>query len=496
MKYISVTSPGSSMSKPIFNYFDDYLVSLGEPATSDSWDLTGLRTHLIHMLHNKPSKYGLYIDSGGFQIIVGYVSPGHINKFIEAYHTLLLERKDHIDTIFALDVFSLNMFPVILGEKSIESNNNIPNIPNVFDMNNPVLEKLYEYNKYSMESSINLIKQYPEISNKQVFIMQSGNSLTFEIWKKLFTELEVYKHYKRWSIGGLVGLKKRTNAKFSHAVPATLWLLTYQKKYDFKIEQVHWLGQSSRLSFLSMALFERLYDINMTSDSSQLVRFAPIEAKLPYIVTYENDFKLIHTIEEVKSVMFKQHSIPDAAIYIRKINNVSWEEVRFEKINKYSSFICEFSTESYMNYEPKSHENVVFKLTPLEFYNLTGKIDNQTFIELQSQNLDADLKFGNFIVDKIMKLKRYFKTVEDKIIEIKEDEYIDNKDHFIDSGIDAIHIVEDIRNLHHIMDRGRTATELFNNLQYFKDFRNIVSTGNTLEADIIMEDITKSYIKD
>jgi len=432
MKYVSVTSPSSSMSIPIFNRFDSYLVSLGEPTTSRTWTLSRVANHMVKLLREKKDhapKSKLYIDSGGYQIIVGYISFKRIREYIDTYHFILERYKDDIDQIFALDVFNSKYI------KSLNKNS----INKKFNIND--YKELYNINKYSMMESISLINKYPEIADKQLFILQSGNNTTFNIWKELFKSLEAYKYYRRWSIGGLVGLKKSTNARFSHAVPATLWLLTYQKHFDFKIDQMHWLGQSSRLSFLSMALFEKLYNINMTSDSSQLVRFAPIDHKYPLMFNEAetNNFKLIERSNDSENdldicrPMLDTHSIECVSHFDK--NSLSFDE------------------------EIKS-------LNTQEWYDKYGRFHNTDFIELQSQNIAHEIKFANYIVNII-----------------------------VEKGILEINSPDDLSCLHPIMARGRIAKELFNNIVYFQRFDSIVRDANIDLADSIMQEVVNSYVK-
>ena len=480
MKYVSVTSPGSDMSKPIFNYFEDYLVSLGEPVTSNSWDVFSILRHVNKILRESPDDAELYIDSGGFQIIVGYVKPERIKEYITAYHYILKKCKDQINQIFGLDVYSDTFLPsrkvnegVFLksnvhanGKVKIKDAKRVPVFPETYSREN--FKEFYEANEFSITSSINLIKEFPEISDKQLFVLQTSNIVTFNMWKELFLNLEVYKYYKRWSIGGLVGLKKSTNAKFSHAVPATLWLLTYQQKLNFTIDQIHWLGQSSRLSFLSMALFEKLYGLNMTSDSSQLVRFAPLEAKLPYlIINKENEFELISSKEEIYK-MFDMHSIPNNICYISKSKNGKVAEFKnlkmIEAWKNNGKKIPVYDKNTFDTILADDSKPIYFQITDKEFLELTGKLDNQTFIEFQSQNLFADMKFGELIADKIVK-----------------------------TGIDNFTEVDQLKELHPIMERGRIAKELLNNLSYFKEFKNIIQNADTDAADNIMQDIVKEY---
>ena len=486
MKYVSVTSPGTDMSKPIFNYFDDYLISLGEPITGENWKHSSVLWHVEKILKERPKTTELYIDSGGFQIIVGYVkSIEKINDFIETYHYTLFKFKDQIKNIFSLDVFSTDFMTEsyqieidVDGEKQLQT---IPIFPENYKVYTPdevaaglgVNDNFYEANKWSIQKSLWLIDQYPEIADKQLFVLQSSNTITFQVWKQLFTELELYKHYKRWSIGGLVGLKKSTNAKFSHAVPATLWLLTYQKKYDFVIDQVHWLGQSSKLSFLAMRLFEKMYNINMTSDSSQLVRFAPLEAKLPYIIKEEETFRLIMNKDDVIKYMFPKLSYHhDHILQIGEdgtINNSFKEEDILLQIKMNPNAIKYKCISELVIVDGKiinDGNSFFIKCSALEYFKTFEKLHNKTFIDFQSQNLFADLEFGNYIVDMIM-----------------------------DKGVNYFDDVEKLRELHPIMARGRVAQELFNNLGLFEKFKPIVESGDTDAADKIMEDIIDTYME-
>lgn len=414
MKYVSVTSPTSEMSKPIFNHFDDYLISLGEPTNSSSWSLATLEKHMNHMLDNKPPESNLYIDSGGFQIIIGKIkSDSDIERYIKIFHILLIKYRERINRIFSLDIYNARF-----------------NEPGQEDL-------LYKFNQMSTQASIDSIKKYPEISDKLLYILQSSSPKAFETWKKIFVEEQVYKYFKLWSIGGLVGLKKSTNAKHSHAVPATLWLLTYIKKYGGQIDQVHWLGQSSRLSFLSMALFERIYGLNMTSDSSQLVRFAPLSHKLPYM--YKNEekgFHLLTTEQEVLDHMIGNHSCED-------IKHFSLEKTTTDE-----------------------NANVIHEyLTPEDYYKEYNRLHNTDFIEVQSQNIYYEIEFCDSIVDQIMEIGLY--------------------------NIDSVTQLEE---LHPIMSRGRTAKELYNNITFFKTFKDIVENGDVDAADEIIRKLTLSYV--
>ncbi len=163
MKYISVTAPGTEMSEAIFNYFDSYLISFGEIVTGGhSWGGEKLQNNLGKILEEKEEYFKntdtqLYIDSGGFQIIMGYIGEGRIAEFIKYYHMALEKYYKSIDRIFTLDIFN-----------------------HEFDET-----KIRKLNRYSLNESIKLIKKYPEIKDKQLLVLQTSNFTSFKIWRKM-----------------------------------------------------------------------------------------------------------------------------------------------------------------------------------------------------------------------------------------------------------------------------------------------------------------------
>jgi len=454
MKYISVTAPGNEMSDVIFNYFNHYLISIGEAATSTGWQTNAVLTHTKNILKEKPEDLHIYLDSGGFQIIVGYIEKWRINEYIQAYHLAFELNMDKIENIFSLDVFNGN----ILNEKNGQG-------------------ELFNFNKYSIDQSIDLIKRKPEAADKQLFVLQTSNSMTLRHWKKLVFDPvdKPYEHFKRWSIGGLVGLKKATNARFSHAVPATLWFLTYQKILGFKIDQIHWLGQSSRLSFLSMGLFERIYNLNMTSDSSALVRFAPIDQKLPLLHRHSGDenslddgFDLASEITDI-DIMLKNHSFDKNSRTKHKEYNYSEEEI-FNKLLNLKNNGKTLPKKLYSDKDEKEYKYFADQFKSRyeyskSFFENNKILDNADLTELQAQGVNFEIEFANMICDKIM----------------------DN------GGIYSINTVEDVKSLHPIMTKGRVAVEFFNNIEYFKQFENIIKNKDFMAADKIMFDIVDGY---
>jgi hypothetical protein len=222
------------------------------------------------------------------------------------------------------------------------------------DINTPKFSKemLKKYNDYSIDSSINLIKKYPEFADKQLFIVQSRVPRVLDEWLELMDEHQIYNFYKKYSFGGLVGLKSQVRSQFNHFVPMTLWLMTYLKSRGAKLpEQIHMLGQSSRVALITGVILEKLTGIKITMDSSEVVRFRPIETSIPMFHKNE-DFTLVKNLEEMQD-MLQYHSDPKAHAEI--------EKVRSDLLN--------------------------------------GKVSNGTFVELICQNISNLIDFGEHLTD-------------------------------------------------------------------------------------------------
>jgi len=276
MEYIPVAGGSHNSSYgAIPKYFKSYLASIAEPTTSRGWSLHEIFKHTQKLLKNKMPDMDLYLDSGGYQIIVGYIQEKRIKEYTDVYHFVLEQFYNQIDYIFSLDI----------------------NTPNFTE------EMLIDYNDYSIESSINLIKKYPELSQKQLFIVQSRVPRVLNDWLSLMEKHSVEDYYDLYSFGGLVGLKTQTRVHFNHFVPMTLWLMTYLKTKGKKPKQIHMLGQSSRVAIITGAILEKLFDIKVTMDSSEIVRFSPIVSKTPMLHKMENEYKVINTLTEMQDML-------------------------------------------------------------------------------------------------------------------------------------------------------------------------------------------------
>lgn len=325
MDYVPVlgVAPSESVIKPVSHYFDDYLISIAEPTTSTNWTLQDIFKQMQKINKMRLPDMKLYLDSGGYQIITGHITERRIKEYTDVYHMILKHFKDDIDVIFSLDI-------------------NTPKFSQ---------DKLIKYNDYSIDESLKLHREFPEFRDKQLFVVQSRFPNILEDWRQLMDKHQVCDSFKLYSFGGLVGLKSEVRSHFNHFVPMTLWLLTYAKAGGFpKPEQIHMLGQSSRVAIITGIILEKLFEVKMTMDSSEIIRFRPIAAKTP-MVNKKGDFNVIKNLEEMQA-MIECHS------------------------------------------DPKAHEEIEDMKTKL----LDGTVTNQTFVELISQNLNNLIDFGDHLV--------------------------------------------------------------------------------------------------
>lgn len=540
LEYVGVLSskPGMPAYRSTFKYFNKYLITLGEPTATPSWTLMSILKHAKNIIINeKMPKSELMIDSGGFQVIVGKITRSRILEYVECFHQVLELYPNEIQKIFSLDINNMKMTP----------------------------KEILEWNYKSTQMTINSMQKYPVLKDKVLFVIQNRNRRVFEIWRKLFLEKKVWEHFDLYSIGGLVGLKKDTNVDFNHAVPGTMWLLTYAKKYNFDVKQLHWLGQSSKVVFIAMALIEKVYGIYLTSDSSELIRFAPIAQKLPLIqkmVAYDDksnefkdDFRYARTNKDVLE-MLELHSwdddhckratrdnLKDMNIDIDILNvvrqdaldkilhiNLNWladktilesmveqkdavneicnalirlftgasleksdtllirfplseEDLKewniidstyleqdavevFPKnvvLQNFFNYIKKLKTFKYVNQRSDISQDIFLK--SLENPPFTGRLDNGDYIELMCQHVENAIQVADIISDKILEI-----------------------------GLEEI-TMEQLLKMHPILNQGRTAKTVYENIGWMLRFKDIIIEGNVEEADEIMRNIVDSYGK-
>ena len=193
----------SKVELPLLNqYVDNYLFSL----------IVGLRQgEFGHNTVIRASKYirdlrlalgadkKLFIDSGGYSIIVGDVPFKSIKKCIECYNYYLQTfAPTDCDYMLSLDI------PIFLNEPKNNTSHNI-----------------YTWNRESIRQSKDILQANPLLYEKFAFVWHFKILKQFNIWRTVYDEFFRDNTLRNYAIGGLVSLRGITNINFSpFIVPA------------------------------------------------------------------------------------------------------------------------------------------------------------------------------------------------------------------------------------------------------------------------------------
>lgn len=233
-----------------------------------------------------PLNSKLFLDSGGYSIIVGDVAWECIRSFIDGYIYSLENHFDKFDKIFSLDI------PIFLS--SPQHNNK---------------QDIEFLNRESLSRSLSLVKSNQKIQDSFYFIWQFKIMEQYEVWSKLFTELNISPYIKNWALGGMVGLRGITQIKFSPFIgmmyKCLFEYLRYPRHCGFTL---HSLGVYIKHDRFFISFIEKLFNIylkrndtHFTYDSVNYMRTAQYKVKNLDIAYFDGD----------KIIDFKHLSTPD-----------------------------------------------------------------------------------------------------------------------------------------------------------------------------------------
>jgi len=202
-----------------------------------------------------PDNFKVYLDSGGFQLSVGYLDQKYIYPFIDMYTSFLKNNSNIFDLAFSLD---------------------IP--PNEITFSS--YQDIYNWNKYSYTKLLDL----PEnIREKIIYVYHFRTPEVNKIWRKmLFDEgLAEQLNCSRWSVGGIVAsLKGEDDIPYiSYGLPLAN-ILNYTLHSSVHKDAIHFhvLGGSAYRDVIFYELcklhIKKLYNItvNFSFDSSGLFK--------------------------------------------------------------------------------------------------------------------------------------------------------------------------------------------------------------------------------
>jgi len=258
------------------NTTKNLLISIIDGLNQKNFGLDTLQSSIkdIIFYKNKYSSspgYKLFIDSGGYSIIVGDVKPSDIQKFIDCYAYYLESQMEIYDYIFSLDI------PIFLDYPTYNTKDNI-----------------LQLNTISISKSLKILNKYPQLKNKFYFIYQFKVKGQYEIWDKLYSNLELKNHIKCWGIGGMVGLRGilRNNPDSNEINFSPFTALAFRSLYDYvnsispELFRLHMLGVYIKYDRFQIIILEKLFkyylqhdNILLTYDSINYFRTAELKIK-------------------------------------------------------------------------------------------------------------------------------------------------------------------------------------------------------------------------
>lgn len=221
---------------------DCFLMSLIDGLRQTSFGIDTLITtaNQIESTHqNFPNKTWI-IDSGGYSIIVGDVSPRDMSKFIDCYNYYLDNfAENNCNYILSLDI------PILLEYPEYNT-----------------VDYIKEMNYLACQRSINILENKKTLYDKYTFVWHFKIQKQFDIWCQLYNDL--YKNIidlKNFAIGGLVGLRGITGITFSPFIACCYKIIDilYEKNLDYE-SILHILGVYGLHDRFLMGFYDRLFN--------------------------------------------------------------------------------------------------------------------------------------------------------------------------------------------------------------------------------------------
>ncbi len=237
-----------------------------------------------------PSKGTQYIDSGGYSIIQGQVSPNSVRRFIKCYNAYLENEIENYERVFSLDIPFSRKFNII-----------------------NTVDAIYSFNRESLSDSRELMVKYPGLRDKMYFVWHFKMNSQYEIWKKLYKELNLDSLVKKRAIGGMVGMREVTKKSFSPFTP-----MAYKCLFDFVLNNsdetefcLHFLGMHINYDRFQIALLEKLFQeylgdsvsVNMTYDSISYAQTARMGNSGPIYLDDSGSKICFKSISDIPEIM-------------------------------------------------------------------------------------------------------------------------------------------------------------------------------------------------
>jgi hypothetical protein len=263
-------------------YVDYYLISLIDGLRQTSFGLdTLIRTaKSIEKLHKRfPGKKWM-IDSGGYSVITGDVSPRDLSKFLDCYiYYLEHYASTNCDYIMSLDIPILLKYPEFNNVKFIK-----------------------KMNHASLYKSKQILDKDKSLYDKFVFVWQFKTQRQYKLWCEVYDEVFTRENdIKHFAIGGQVGLRGVTGIAFSPFIGSCYHIMNLLYEKDLAYESIlHLLGIYGLHDRFLMGIFERLFNYYLKERQGSV--------KITYD-TVNHMISGLYKVRELKSVIIEDNNV-------------------------------------------------------------------------------------------------------------------------------------------------------------------------------------------
>jgi len=199
-------------------------------------------------------KLKVYIDSGGFQCAMGYLTKNEMKSFVDCYYDFLNNNSTLYDYAFSLD---------------------LPPADSLYNS----WDDMYDYNYYSYKKLF--VESSDEVRKKLLFVKQFRTPSQYYVWNKILNDKDIINSFTSnyWSIGGIVA-----NLGGESAIPYITYCIPFSDIFQWCKNNgktniaIHILGGCSYRDLFFYSLVKRYmklkynFEVNFTYDSSGLIK--------------------------------------------------------------------------------------------------------------------------------------------------------------------------------------------------------------------------------
>lgn len=209
-------------------------------------DTTYITRRLIEKFQRQLVPFGnieAAIDSGGYELPSGTVHPEDFSKFLECVMDVAAKIGDSVKMLFTLDLQHFGSYP---------------------RLNSP--SNILAMNKMAISKTMKLIAAKPTLQSNYHFVYQGRTVEQYELWLDLIDGYDCESTFRNYSVGGLVKIYERTEAKYSAFIG--LAYRCFQSIFNhpddrFSTRGIHLLGVNNLSDRFMMGILEGLFNSYM-----------------------------------------------------------------------------------------------------------------------------------------------------------------------------------------------------------------------------------------